>query len=148
VLFTGDGGAHQVDEVVGVEPLADVVGPVAEALLEALDRAAATLDVRVVGVEQAAPRAGLVDDPADVLGGVRRDAHLALDVLAGPERQLLQPFLVAGERVDRRLHLRIHDGTQMRPCSMTPMRRSGNRSSTPSKIIVASVCIGGNGDAM
>ena len=43
---------------------------------------------------------------------------------------------------------RVHDGTQIAPCSMTPMRRSGNRSSTPSKIIVASVWAGGPGMPM
>ena len=43
---------------------------------------------------------------------------------------------------------RIHDGTQIAPCSITPMRRSGKRSSTPSKIIVASVCAGGPGMPM
>ena len=43
---------------------------------------------------------------------------------------------------------RIHDGTQIAPCSMTPMRSSGNRSSTPSKIIVARVCAGGPGMPM
>ena len=43
---------------------------------------------------------------------------------------------------------RIHDGTQIAPCSITPTRRSGNRSNTPSKIIVASVCAGGPGMPM
>ena len=43
---------------------------------------------------------------------------------------------------------RIHDGTQMAPCSITPMRRSGKRSSTPSKIMVASVWAGGPGMPM
>ena len=43
---------------------------------------------------------------------------------------------------------RIHDGTQTAPCSITPMRRSGNRSRTPSKIIVASVWAGGPGMPM
>ena len=41
-----------------------------------------------------------------------------------------------------------HDGSQIAPCSITPMRSSGNRSSTPSKIIVASVCAGGTGMPM
>ena len=43
---------------------------------------------------------------------------------------------------------RIHDGTQTAPCSITPMRRSGNRSSTPSKISVARVWAGGPGMPM
>src|ERR671914_32091 len=43
---------------------------------------------------------------------------------------------------------RVHDGTQMAPCSITPMRSSGNRSSTPSKIIVARVWAGGPGMPM
>ena len=43
---------------------------------------------------------------------------------------------------------RIHDGSQIAPCSMTPIRSVGNRSSTPSKIIVASVWAGGAGMPM
>ncbi len=42
----------------------------------------------------------------------------------------------------------IHDGIQMAPCSMTPTRRFGNRSSTPSKIMVARASIGGWGMPM
>ncbi len=43
---------------------------------------------------------------------------------------------------------RSHDGTHTAPCSITPIRRVGNRSRTPSKIIVASVCAGGPGMPM
>ena len=54
---------------------------------------------------------------------------------------------MAAEGVEGRLHLRIQLGSQIAPCSITPMRSSGKRSSTPSKIIVASVCMGGPGIA-
>ena len=43
---------------------------------------------------------------------------------------------------------RIHPGSHEAPCSMTPIISVGKRSSTPSKIIVASVCIGDSPIAM
>jgi hypothetical protein len=43
---------------------------------------------------------------------------------------------------------RIQLGTHDAPCSITPSRSVGKRSSTPSKISVAIVCIGAVGIAM
>ena len=43
---------------------------------------------------------------------------------------------------------RIQLGTHTAPCSITPIRKRGKRSKTPSNNIVANVCIGGNGMAM
>ncbi len=40
---------------------------------------------------------------------------------------------------------RVHDGTQMAPCSITPTLSSLKRSNTPSKIIVAMLWAGGWG---
>ena len=42
---------------------------------------------------------------------------------------------------------RIQPGTQLAPNSIRPIRRPGNRSSTPSMIIVPSVCMGAYGMA-
>src|SRR3546814_6037920 len=69
----GDGGAHEVYEVVAVEGLAHGIAGVSEAGLEALVGAPAALDVGVVGGEQRHLGAGLLHDPADVLCGVRRE---------------------------------------------------------------------------
>ena len=99
------GAAHQVDEVVVVEGVASGHVGVGERRLESLDRAAAAFDVRVVRGEQAHLGAGLLDDPPDVLGRVRRGPDLPAHVLARAHRELLQALLVAGERVERRLHL-------------------------------------------
>src|SRR6056297_2196762 len=90
----GDGGAHQVDEVVGIEAPADLLAAIAEALLEAFERSPTAFDVRVVGVEQQHVGTDLIGDPADVFGGVGRDPHLTLDELARAQRELLEPFLV------------------------------------------------------
>ena len=43
---------------------------------------------------------------------------------------------------------RIQPGSHSAPCSITPTRSVGKRSRMPSKIIVASVCIGASGIAM
>ena len=117
-----DRGAHEVDEVVAVEGLAHRVGRVAEAGLEALDRPAAALDVRVVGGEQRHLGAGLLDDPAHVLGGVRRGADLVAHELARAAASGPAGAARAARRRRRRDSIwRIQPGTQMAPCSITPI---------------------------
>ena len=49
--------------------------------------------------------AGLLHDPADVLGRIGREAALAVHVVARPERQRLQALLVAVEGLEGGLHL-------------------------------------------
>src|SRR5262245_49193927 len=70
---------HQLQEVVTVERLAHSLGRVAETALEAFDRSPAALDVGVVAVEQHRLGPRLLDDPADILGGIRRELHRAAD---------------------------------------------------------------------
>ena len=99
------GAAHQEQEVVDIERSAHVLAGVAQRRLEALDRLAPPFDVGIVRREHHQVGAALLDDPADVLGRVRREAHLSVDVLARAQRQRLQPFLVAVEGLEGRLHL-------------------------------------------
>ncbi len=54
----------------------------------------------VVGGEQADLLSRLLDDPAQVLGGVRGRAQLAPYVLAGSERQVAESLLGAPEGVE------------------------------------------------
>src|SRR3954452_25590735 len=79
---------HEVLEVRPVELLAYVCRRITERGLEALDRLAATLDVREVRREQAHIVAGLFDDPADVLRRIRRRSHLAVHVVTRAHRQV------------------------------------------------------------
>src|SRR5687767_7776731 len=79
-------GAHQVDEVVAVEALLRALGRARHRVLEAADRVAAAFHVRVVRREEANLLADLLDDPADRIDRIRRDADLAPHVLARPER--------------------------------------------------------------
>src|SRR5262245_34310605 len=100
----GEAAPHQVDEVVAVEALLLRLRGPFEARLEALDRVAAALDVRVVGREEADLVAGLLDDPADVLGRVRGRADLPPHVFARAELELLQPLLALAERLESGVH--------------------------------------------
>src|SRR5438045_3170087 len=75
-------GAHEIFEVRSVELLAHVLRRIAERRFEALQRLAATFDVREVRREHAHVVAGLLDDPADIFGRVRRGADLAAHVVA------------------------------------------------------------------
>ena len=77
-------GAHQVDEVVGIEALHRLRAASGQGFVKALERRTATFDMRVVGGEHRHLRAGLGDDPAGVLMRIGRDAQLALGDLAGP----------------------------------------------------------------
>ena len=73
--------------------------------LEALDRVAAALDVRIVGGEETDIVARVGDDPACVLVRIGRDADLALDEFGRLHRHLLQPFLVPVEGVVGAIHV-------------------------------------------
>src|SRR4051812_12417675 len=98
-LHKGEGGAHQVDEVVAVETLLEILGHALEAALEAADWVPATLHMRIVGREQAHLRTRLLDDPPGIFGRIGRDPDLPAHEVTGPQRQLLQPLLVLGEGV-------------------------------------------------
>ena len=75
----------------------DAVG--VERAVEAGQRVPPALDVRVVAREQAQLGARLPHDPARVLVGIGRDAHLAPDVARRRQLQLLQARLVLAERL-------------------------------------------------
>src|SRR5216684_6509023 len=92
--------AHQVHEVVAVEPLLRPLPEPLRALLEAPERVPPALDVRPVRGEQAHLLARLLDDPADGLVRVGRDADLAPHVFAWVEQEALQPLLVLAEGGD------------------------------------------------
>src|SRR5438876_11378386 len=70
-----------------------------QAPLEASERVPTAFDVRIVGREHADVVARLLDDPPRVLVRVRRHAHLAGEVLAWSELELLEAFLVPTEGV-------------------------------------------------
>src|SRR5438876_11656303 len=91
--------AHQVDEVLTVEPLLRQLAQPLQALLEALERVPAALDVRVVGREEADLLPRLPDDPADGLVRVGRDADLAPHVLARAQLEASEALLVLAEGV-------------------------------------------------
>src|SRR5580704_10652434 len=76
------GAAHEEEEIIGVELPADVLVGVAEGSLEALQRLAAALDVRVVGREHHEVGPGLGYDPPHVLCRVWGEAHLAVHEVA------------------------------------------------------------------
>ncbi len=80
---------HHVDEVVVIEGLPRGSRCVGQTGFESFDGPAATFDVRVVRGEHAHLGSGLFDDPADVLGGIRGEAHLPSHVLARSQRECL-----------------------------------------------------------
>src|SRR5438034_1612730 len=105
LLWRRQSRAHQVDEVVAVEPLLRALVETRHALLEAADRVPPAFDVWVVGGEETDLFARLLDDPADGLRRVRRRTDLAPHVLARPERELPEPLLALAEGLVRRVEL-------------------------------------------
>ena len=105
---------------------------------------AAALDVRVVRREEPDLRAACsVIQPTSSVG-IGRHPDLALDVLARLQRQLLQALLVATRTLRRPTRACASSSAPTtQPCSITPIIRRGNRSRTPSRISVATVCMGG-----
>src|SRR5439155_7727192 len=91
--------AHQVHEVVAVEAVLRPLPQPLDTLLEAPERVPPALDVRVVGGEQAHLLARLLDDPADGLVRVGRDADLAPHVLARAELEAPEPLRALAESV-------------------------------------------------
>src|SRR5207247_7073220 len=97
--------AHQVHEVVAVEAVLRPLPQPLDTLLEAPERVPPALDVRVVGGEEAHLLARLLDDPADGLVRVGRDADLAPHVFARAELEAPEPLIVLAESVHRGVEL-------------------------------------------
>src|SRR4051794_36273818 len=104
LAYAVESRAQEVGEVAGVERVVTRLVAAREAGVEPLDRVATTLDVRVVRGEHRHLGPQLLDDPTRRLVRVRRRADLAPDELARKQRQVLQAFLVAPERLGRRVH--------------------------------------------
>src|SRR5213080_3295532 len=92
LAYAVESRAQEVGEVAGVERVATRFVAAREAGVEALDRVAATFDVRVVRGEHRHLGPQLLDDPPGRLVRVRRRADLPSDELARQQRQVLQAF--------------------------------------------------------